>query len=152
MSSTVFEVVLRPDPTLRRFVLGTGIAFLSAGIVLIASVQISLLWQCVLGLIWLADCAWEINNLYSGNARVQTLMLDSAGNVAAIDGDNDRHELILLTGSMVLPGLAWLRVRFSSGRCHAELFTAKRTGPEAWHRLQLLWHQSRDAFGHPPGP
>jgi hypothetical protein len=119
---------------------------------LVASVQISPLWRVLIGSIWLADCLRELKNLHSGNKQLRELVLDSMGNVAAIDVQGDRHELTLLSGSMVLPGLAWLRLRFGNGRCHAELFTGRQLGPETWHRLRLLWNQARDAFGHPPGP
>lgn len=152
MSSNIFEVVLRPDPTLRRLVLWTGIAAISGGVILVAQLPIAPLWRCVIGAIWLADSLRELKNLHHGAARVRALILDSTGNVAATGIDGDRHELTLLTGSMVLPGLAWLRVRFGNGRCHAELFTRSRTGPETWHRLQLLWQQAHESFGHPPGP
>jgi len=152
MSSTVFEVVLRPDPTLRRVVFWSGVVLSSTGIILIALLQVSPFWRVIFSSIWLADCWRELGNLGTGAARMRSLVLDSRGFVAAIDRDGDRDELALLTGSMVLPGLAWIRVRFSSGKCHAELFTQQCAGPETWHRLQLLWHQSREAFGHPPGP
>jgi hypothetical protein len=152
MSSIVFEVVLHPDPILRRLVAWTGIAALSAGILLIANLQISPPWRCAIGAIWLADSLMELRNLHRGTTQVSALILDSRGFVAATDASGCRHELTLLTGSLVLPGLAWLRVRFGSGKCHAELFTRRHAGPETWHRLQLLWHQAREAFGHPPGP
>jgi len=152
MSSTVFEVVLRPDPVLRRAVFWTGMLLSLTGTILIAFLQVAPSWRFVLQAIWLADCARELVNLGSGTGRVRSLVLDSRGFVAAIVNEGDRHELRLLTGSMVLPGLAWIRVGFSDGKCHSELFMRKRTDPETWHRLQLLWHQSREAFGHKPGP
>lgn len=152
MSSTVFEVVLHPDPILRRLVLWTGIALMSCGMILIAQLEISPLWRGAVGTIWLADSLRELRNLHHGATRVCSLILDSAGNIAATDIDGDQHELTLLTGSMILPRLAWLRVRFRGGRRHAELFTRKRSGPVTWHRLQLLWHQARESFGQTPGP
>ena len=152
MSSSVFEVVLHPDPVLRRFVLWTGIALLSTGCVLIALLQISPLWRWACGLVWLADGLRELRNQRLGSVQVCSLRLDSRGLVVATDVAGQRHDLTLLTGSVVLPGLAWLRVRFASGLSYAELFTAKRADPGTWHRLQLLWHQAREPFGHQPGP
>jgi len=152
MSSTAFEVVLRPDPTLRRLVFGSGIATMTVGIILVTQLHIPSPWRGVIGAIWFADSLRELRNLRLGAARVSAVTLNSAGNIAAIDFDGDSHELTLLTGSMVLPGLAWFRVQFTSGRRYAELFSRKRAGPEIWHRLQLLWQQSREVFGHPPGP
>lgn len=152
MSSTAFEVVLRPDPGLRFFVQLTGFAMLSIGILLIVSLPIAPLWRIVLLAIWVADCSIELRRLRLGAARVSAIMLNSRGLVTAVDASGDRSELTLLTGSMVLSRLAWIRVRSSAGICHGALFTRRHTGPETWHRLQLLWHQSREAFGHQPGP
>jgi len=152
MSSTVFEVVLRPDPRLRRYVFRTGIVLTLAGIILVACLQVAPLWRCLIGSIWLADCVRELRNLHMGQSQLCSLVLDSTGTIAATDRNGDHHELMLRTGSMILPGLAWLRVRYRSGKTHAELFTRTRMEPETWHRLQLLWNQGRDLFGHPPGP
>jgi hypothetical protein len=152
MSSIVFEVILHPDPTLRRLVAWTGIAAASGGIILVANLQISPLWRCAIGAIWLAASMRELRDLYRGNNGLSALILDSRGCVAATDADGDRHELTLLSGSMVLPGVAWFRLRSSRGKCHAELFTRQRSGSETWHRLRLLWRQAREAFGHPPRP
>lgn len=152
MSSTVFEVVLRPDPALRRAVHWTGIALISVGIILIGLLPIAPFWRYACSVLWLLDGIRELFNLRLGRACVCSIVLDSRGLVTAIDGDGDRHDLTLQTGSMVLAGLAWIRVKSTAGRCHGELFTRRCAGPESWHRLQLLWHQSRKAFGHQPGP
>lgn len=152
MSSIVFEVVLRPDPALRRTVHWTGIVLFSVGIVLIVLLPISPIWRFVCSVFWLLDGVRELRKLQLGQARTHALVLNSCGLVAGIDSAGDRHELILRTGSLVLPQLAWIRVKSRSGNCHGELFTRRDTGPETWHRLQLLWHQAREAFGHQPGP
>ena len=152
MSSTVFEVVLRPDPALRLLVQLTGIVLLMAGIFLVVLLPVAPFWRFVLSAIWVADCLRELRNLRLGRARVRSIVLDSRGLVAGIDCVGDRHELTLQTGCMVLPKLAWLRVKSSAGICHGELFTRRYAGAQTWHRLQLLWHQSREVFGHQPGP
>ncbi|MDA0679362.1 MAG: hypothetical protein O3A13_07215 [Proteobacteria bacterium] len=152
MSSIKFEVKLRPDPAIQRLVLGTGIAATIGGVMLITELPISLLWRFALVVIWLGDGLRELRNLHVGAGRVRTLILDSAGNVSALDFEGNAHELRLLTGSMVLPALAWFRLKFESGPCHCLLLIRYRTEPDAWHRLQLLWLQSREFFGHLPGP
>ena len=152
MSLRVFEVVLQPDPTLRILVLRSGVVLLLTGIVLISFFPVSPLWRFVFSAIWLADCLREIHRLRRGSARIRSIVLDSQGVVATIDDHGIRHASTLLTGSMVLPGLAWIRVNDCNGRRHSDLFTRRRTGPGTWHRLQLLWHQAREAFCHPPGP
>ncbi len=152
MSSIVFEVLLRPDPALRKLVHWSGVALLLTGLVLVALLPVLPAWRLVLGLIWLLDCLRELHSLRLGRARVDTIVLDSKGHIAAIDGYGERLELALLTGSMVLPSLAWIRVKWRDGTGYGELLTRWHAGPENWHRLQLLWHQSREAFRHRPGP
>jgi len=152
MSSTVFEVVLRPDPILRLLVQLTGFVLASVGIFLILLLPLAPLWCFFLGVIWVADCLRELRGLRLGTARVHAVILDSRGLVGGLDRYGKRHELTLLTGSMVLSRLAWIRVKSNVGNSHGVLFTRRRAGPHTWHRLQLLWHQSRGAFGHQPGP
>jgi len=152
MSSSAFEVVLRPERTLRRLVSCSGTALMALGIALIAHMQISLAWRFLFVSLWLAVCLREQQQLRRGATRVCLLTLDSDGNITATDADGHRDELQLLSGSIVLPGVAWFRLRFSDGRRHAELFTRGYSGSLRWHRLQLLWQQAHEAFGHRPGP
>ena len=152
MSSTAFEVVLYPDRALRRFVIRSGMALMTLGIILIAHLQIAAVWRFLIGSIWVAECLREQRNLGFGAARLRSLTLDSDGNVVALDFAGNRDEPTLLTGTMVLPTIAWFRLRYSGGRHHMVLFTRHRSGAAAWHRLQLLWQQAHAVFGHPPGP
>lgn len=152
MSSIIFEVVLKPDENLRRLVQGSGIVLMVLGILLILQMPFAHFWRVLAILVWLAECLREQKNLQSGFSRLRSLSLGSNGAVVATDIAGDRHELILMTGSVVFPCFAWFRLRFSDGACHSELFTGKRSEPLAWHRLQLLWRQAHTAFGHPPGP
>jgi hypothetical protein len=152
MSSTVFEVVLRPDPALREMVDWTGSVFYAVGITLLVLLPVSPWWRFVCSVFWLLDGIREFRKLRLGRPGVRAIVLDSRGLVAGIDGYGDRHDLTLQTGSMVLSRLAWIRVQSGTGNCHGELFTRQSAGTETWHRLQLLWHQSRESFGHQPGP
>ena len=152
MSSTVFEVVLRPEPILRRLVYGSGLCLILAGLILIAMLPVSLVWRFVFSAFWLVDGGRELRDLRRGTARLASVVLDSEGRVMSTDKDGNRQVSELLTGSMVLPGMAWLRLRSAHGGPHGELFTRQRAGLASWHRLQLLWHQARDAFGQRPGP
>lgn len=152
MSSNAFEVVLRPERTLRRLVFWSGTALMVLGTVLIAHLQIALGWRILFIATWLAECMREQHHLRRGGARLCLLTLDTDGNITATDADGNRDQMALLTGSIVFPELAWFRLRFSDGTRHSELFSRRHSGTMVWHRLQLLWQQAHEAFGHRPGP
>ncbi len=152
MSSTAFEVVLRPDRTLFHFVAGSGMVLMTLGIILIMPMQIAPIWRIFLASIWVAECLREQRNIRLGAARIRSLRLDSHGIVVATDFAGNHDEPVLLTGTIVLPSVAWFRLRFSDSKQHMVLFTRKRSEAAQWHRLQLLWQQANEVFGHRPGP
>lgn len=147
MSSIEFGVEIRPDPLTRRLVWSAGLLALVAGYWLIFTLQIALAWRMLLALVWTADCCWSLWHLKSGAARVGRLRLDMTGNVLILGAGPAREPARLMSGSVVLPGLAWLRLRLRDGSRYAELLIRPRTDARAWHRLQLIWHQCRDSFG-----
>ncbi len=152
MSSTIFEVVLKPDEDLRRLVRRSGILLAGLGVLLILLMPLDSAWGALATVTWLLHCFAEQRNLRSAAARLGSLSLRANGTAFATDPAGGRHQLVLVSGCVVLPGIAWFRLRFSDGTCLPELFTRKRSGQVAWHRLQLLWQQAHGTFGHPPGP
>jgi len=123
-----------------------------AGIILIACLDLAPVWRALAAIIWVADCLRELRNLIRGAARVRQLRLDSDGGIIAVDLNGDEAAVTLMTGSLILPELAWLRLRFADRWSYAELLTKKRANIEDWHRLQILWQQARNAFGQTAGP
>ncbi len=152
MPSPLFEVKLRPDPLLHRVVLLAGVIAMVIGALIIIDLRLNLIWRCTAGVVWILDCLFELRRLLAGIAWVRQISLDSGGGITALDASGDSVSLTLQSGSMVLPGLAWLRVADEDGRFYAGLFARRRMGSLEWHRLQLLWQQSRKAFGHRAGP
>jgi hypothetical protein len=129
-----------------------GVSALISGILIIIELKLHPLWRCVAGVIWILDCHLELRRISAGSSWLRQLTLDSAGGVMALDAAGDNVSLTLRSGSIVLPELAWLRVADDEGRMFTGLFARRRTDSPQWHRLQLLWHQSRGAFGHRAGP
>jgi hypothetical protein len=152
MSLSEFEVVLHPDPFLHRLLMLAGVIAMLLGILIILALPISVHWRWLMAAIWVADCLRELGRTASGCARVRSIRLHATGEIFVSGPDGTVQQLTLRTGSMILPSLAWLRLSFSAGGSFVGLFTRGRTGPEDWHRLQLLWQQSRTSFGHPVGP
>lgn len=93
----------------------------------------------------------ELKAMARGSARLDALRLDAAGNAVGFGPAGGPEPLCLLSGSMVLKRLAWLRLRFADGSTHGELFAGEPGSDPAWHRLQLIWRLNRRAFGRPEG-
>lgn len=151
MSSAEFVVKLRPDALLRRVVCCAGWLALVTGMALLLQLRLPVPVRILLVLCWLFDSLWELHKLARGFRRIALLRLHSSGAIAAIDHDGCTEQLTLLSGSLVLPRVAWLRLRFADGSKHAELLIRGRTETEAWHGLQLIWQHCRDAFGQTAG-
>lgn len=152
MSSPSFEVTLRPDPRLHYFVLTTGVAALLVGTVIIAHLNLSLILRWAAAMVWITDCCVALWSFNAGFARVRMIRLNSAGLVTSVEFDAEPTCVMLQTGSMILDHLAWIRLAEGNRFYYAGLFVRRLSSPAQWHRLQLLWRQSRAAFGHPVGP
>jgi hypothetical protein len=131
---------------LRKIVLLSAVAALLAGTVIIMQLPISLTLRGVLCSIWLLDCAGELSRLRRGRARICHLQLDANGDIFATGPGGQSEYLELLSGSIVLSRLAWLRLRFPDGSVAAELLAGDPRRDPHWHGLQLIWQQNRTAF------
>jgi len=146
MSLAVYKTELDPSPALRKFVLLSAAVALLAGIAIIMNLPLSLTLRGVLCGIWIFDCSNEVKRLRRGSARIGRLQLDANGDIFATGPAGRSEYLELLSGSVVLSRLAWLRLRFPDGSVAAELLAGDPLRDPHWHRLQLIWQQSRAAF------
>lgn len=146
MSLAVFKTELVPSPALRKTVLLSAVAALLVGTVIIMQLPISLTLRGVLCSIWLLDCAGGLSRLRRGRARICHLHLDANGDIFATGPGGHSEYLELLSGSIVLSRLAWLRLRFPDGSVAAELLAGDPRRDPNWHGLQLIWQQNRAAF------
>ncbi len=148
MSSVEFGVNLRPDPVLRRLVLATGATALVGGIALICGLRLGLVLRVILAAAWIANCLWELHRQVQGSRRLSAVRLDVAGDVIVTDSEGRPKKSMLTTGTVVTTNIAWLRILQPDGSHHGELLIRCRTESQAWHRLQLIWQQCREGFGH----
>ena len=149
MSSAVFSIELKPSKNLRGLLLCCGVAATVAGVMLILTVPINGCFRALLAVAWTWQSGLELRMQRRGAARVSRIRLDSGGAVCAEDGNGDWRRLELRSGSVVLTGVAWLRLRFPDGCHYGELLSGNPRTSRNWHGLQLIWRQHRDAFGGP---
>ena len=150
-SSARFETVLTPEPRLRLCLLLCALLAMLTGLVLILLLPLAPLWRMLFAAAWVGESLREQRGLLRGAARLQRIRLDADGNIAGLGHDGRFEALTLLSGSMVLSRVAWLRVRFADGSHYGELLRGDPAKDLEWQRLQLIWRHSRTAFRQQDG-
>lgn len=148
MSSAEFEAEIQPDRGLHIVILLSGIAAAIIGTRLIAGLSLDFRWRLLLATCWLADCGRGLLGQYRGALGVRLVRLNANGEASIVMADDRVEPARLMAGTRVFTHVAWLRLKRRDGRCHGELFIATRCCQAAWHRLQLVWRQSVQRFGH----
>jgi len=151
MSSTVFSIELKPRESLRVLLMCCGVAAAAAGMVLIVTLPLNGWSRALLAVLWGWQALRELRMQRHGMAQVAGIRLDSGGAVRGLDGDGEWRSLELRSGSIVLSSFAWLRLRLPDGSHYGELLAGDTQSSRNWHGLQLIWRQSRGAFGGRPG-
>jgi len=139
LSLTPYSTELSPEPCLRRTVIATGLAASGIGLLLVAMLDIGALWRCLVSLAWICRSVRELWVIAGGYMRCKRIRIDSAGTVELLIGDVGWVPARLLAGSVVLDGIAWLRIESGNGRRYAELVRGDLHEDEAWRRLQVIW-------------
>ena len=139
MSSPPYSADLRAEPLLRRIVLWSGIALSLTGVFLIATLSLPGSWRVVGSGVWAAFSIRELLALARAYRRYRALRIYSDGSIEVGMGDATTTGARLLPGSIVLPRLAWLRLRLDGGATSGELLRGNIGENEAWRRLQLIW-------------
>jgi hypothetical protein len=82
---------------------------------------------------------------------LRLIRLDANGNIAGLGPDGRFEALTLLSGSVLMSRVGWLRVRFPDGSRYGELLRGDPARDLEWQRLQLIWRHGRGAFGRQEG-
>jgi hypothetical protein len=88
---------------------------------------------------WIFASVWELVVIYRGYRRYWRIRLYSPGQISLQTTAGDWQAAELISGSIVLPGVAWLRMRTHDGLRHRELLIGKARGDDAWRRFQVIW-------------
>lgn len=151
MSSARFETVLVPASRVRRAMLAISAGCTASGAFLILDLPLRPELKLVMFCLWLYRGATELRYRLRGMSRLKRIRMDPSGRVTAVCPAGTREPLELLSGSVVLSRVAWLRFRFPDGLQYGEMLFGNARRHEEWRRLQLIWRQGVRAFGGPQG-
>jgi len=139
MSSVSFSVEIHLNPELRRRVLQSACALSvlgSAVILTLAATPVVAILALGLWLLWSGRELLRYRRCYG---RWQRLSLLAPEGVARISGASDSESVRILPGSVILPRLAWLRLKAENGDVWGELVRGNARESEDWRRLQLVF-------------
>lgn len=123
-----------------------GCAALLTGIALLMRLPIAAWLRLGLAIAWLAGNAWEISRLSRGAGRVKEIRV-GPGEATVINRQGQQEPVQIMAGSVVLPRLAWLRLKLSDGLIFGELLRGDPATNQQWRHLQILWRQGPGTFG-----
>lgn len=146
MSSRRFVADLKPDPLLRKIVMLAACAAVLVGLVLLMRLPLPVPARALLIALWLFTGLRQLGRHSRGMQRVQAIRLQE-GEATVIDRQGRQSPVRIMSGSVVLPKLAWLRLRCPDGLVIAELLRGDAATDKQWRHLQILWRQGAGPFG-----
>ncbi len=146
MPSKRFVAELKPDPLLRQVVMLAACAALLTGFALLIRLPLAPWIRLGLALLWLVSQFREISRLSRGAGRVKEIRIGKAA-ATVVNRQGKEQPVQILSGSVVLPRLAWLRLRLPDGLIYGELLRGDPASNKQWRHLQILWRQGPGTFG-----
>ncbi|TFG41924.1 MAG: hypothetical protein E4H42_00850 [Chromatiales bacterium] len=139
MLSSSYSASLTPDPWLRIFVLTSGRLLIAGGLVLILTLDISAQLRVAASLVWLAYGRFEMRRVERGFLSCAAIRIHSGGEFELQNVDQEWVSATLLSGSVVLQKIAWLRLRTANGTQCAELLRGDARKSHDWRHFQVIW-------------
>lgn len=121
-------------------------AALLIGIALLIHLPIAAWIRLGLAIVWLLGNSWEISRLSRGAGRVKEIRVGEAC-ATAVSRQGREEPVQIMSGSVVLPRVAWLRLRLPDGLIYGELLRGDPANDQQWRHLQVLWRQRSGPFG-----
>jgi hypothetical protein len=97
--------------------------------------------------LWLLRSLFELRSQVRGAARLDRIRISATGSLEGLTTSGAAQSLTLLSGSVLLSRVAWLRLKFDDGLRYGELLVGNPRRDEQWRRLQLIWRQHSAPFG-----
>jgi hypothetical protein len=139
VSSNAYFAELHPEPKLRVIVLLSGLIACLAGFLLVLSLPLGVWQRAFIVCGWVVLCGREMVQTWRGYAMSSALRIsgDACIEVRLVGGE--WRTASLLPGSLVLPGVAWLRISVGAGPAYGELLTGNSRKNKDWRRLLVIW-------------
>lgn len=139
MLSTEYSAEISPDPCLRRVVLASGIVLALAGNLLIVFMPLPIALRVFGVALWGFATLRELVLLRRAWAGCIALRFVANGEVRILGADLEWRPAQLVSGSILLRSMGWLRVKSTAGPVVAELVRADRQQRRDWRHLQVIW-------------
>lgn len=139
MLSTEYSAEISPDPCLRRVVLASGIVLALAGNLLIVFMPLPIALRVFGVALWSFATLRELVLLRRAWAGCIALRFVANGEVQILGADLEWRPAQLVSGSILLRSMGWLRVKSTAGPVVAELVRADRQQRRDWRHLQVIW-------------
>jgi hypothetical protein len=124
----------------------SGCAALLVGLVLLMRLPLPVPIRLPLIALWLLSSVRQLGRQSRGVQRVKAIRLE-VGGVTVIDRHGRQSPAQIMSGSVVLPRLAWLRLKCPDGLIYGELLRGDTAHNIQWRHLQMLWRQGAVSFG-----
>ncbi len=116
------------------------------GLVLLMRLPLPVPARALLIALWLFTGLRQLGRHSKGMQRVKVIRLQE-GEATVIDRQGRQSPVRIMSGSVVLPKLAWLRLRCPDGLVIGELLRGDAATDKQWRHLQILWRQGAGPFG-----
>lgn len=116
-----------------------GLAAMTLGVSIILSLPIDALLCAAAAIIWCVFTLAEILQLTRMHKRFSSLRVYADGTAELCRTDGAWQAAVITHGSLVLPRVAWLRVRLREGGCYRVLLRGDSRESKQWRRLQVIW-------------
>ena len=124
----------------------SGCAALLVGLMLLMRLPLSLPIRLFFCAFWLFGGIRELGRQSRGFDRIKLIRLN-VGEAIVFDRQGTLAPVQIMSGSVVITRLAWLRLKLPDGLICGELLRGDPAVCEQWRHLQILWRQGLGAFG-----
>lgn len=109
------------------------------GLLIILALPINAIARAAAAISWCFLAAVDVASLAAMHKRFSRLRIYPDGTAELRQSDGDWQAAVITHGSLVLPGIAWLRLRLRDGGYYRGLVRGSSCESKQWRRLQVIW-------------